>query len=344
MTLTAFSLSATVAGQVLTEPPASTTSRDAFDSFPVAPTEPTNGSRFAQPQGRLRLSPRPSPAPVVDGNTGDYAWLLKQLQQKRKQAIANVRAQQQATANDYATGEDDHRRIHELRRNYEDQDSQLQDREERVNRQLDRLERILKEHEVLDRSNRAAPPNVDPSTRESTPDPTEPQENPQPSEMITKPIAAPSNPDESEPSDGIVDDEAPAETSPAFSPSQVDAIALTNQTVDSLALANNLYGTGEYSLALKIYSKITQSEMLQEDKIWIRFQIANCHRRLGNFKEAQRGYRVVTTAAADSWMGDTAHWWLDTTTKTARLQDRITRLQASYEQLRKEVDEPIAEP
>ncbi len=340
-TLTVLTLSSSATAQARLEP-----------SPP--PREPASGT--TEPYEEMQTAPQTSesnlttpPAPIVDSDSTEYLWILNQVRQKRQQATAKLRALQQTTAKSDASG-DEHRRIHQMRRSYEDQDSKLQDREQRVNRQLDRLERLLKEHEVL---NQEAPTTVphedqapDAATQEQTTVP-DAQTNTDSSRMVTKPIAAgsdPVEPDTLQSENNPPPVETPSETTPSLSPSQVDAIALTNETVDSLALANNLYGTGEYSLALKIYSTIDQSEMVPDDKIWIRFQVANCQRRLGNFREAQRGYRVVTSAAGESWIGKTAHWWLDATDRTARLKSRIDNLQAKYDELRKEIDEPIAEP
>ncbi len=116
----------------------------------------------------------------------------------------------------------------------------------------------------------------------------------------------------------------------------VDAITVTNEPVDQLSLANNLYATQEYEIALQIYQKIDLGGLSNRDGAWVRYQIANCQRQLGQEAAAERGFRQLTGAADGGWWSRQAHWWLDASDKTTRLQQRLDQLQLTLNALRGE--------
>jgi tetratricopeptide (TPR) repeat protein len=121
----------------------------------------------------------------------------------------------------------------------------------------------------------------------------------------------------------------------------VDAIAITQSPVDPLSLANNLYGAGEYELALHSYIELSESgELSPHDQVWARYQIGNCYHHLGNQPEAQRSLRRVASVEEKSLWGQHAHWWLDTNERTNRLQTQVRETQIQIEQLKGQSNEP----
>jgi tetratricopeptide (TPR) repeat protein len=113
----------------------------------------------------------------------------------------------------------------------------------------------------------------------------------------------------------------------------LDAIAVTDGPVDLFSLANNLYATGEISLALQIYQRLLATNLRDTDRVWVTYQIANCHRHLGNGSEAERAYRQIAgEKSVPSWSA-TARWWLDANNRTRQLQDMSQRLRTAIQEL-----------
>ncbi len=125
------------------------------------------------------------------------------------------------------------------------------------------------------------------------------------------------------------------------SPSQTQSIpkAITDEPVDRVALANNLFGAGEIQLALEIYQELEQSNLQKDDQLWVQYQIANCLRRLGDTGKAEGNYRLIAGSAKAGFLADYARWWLDAIEKRRDLKKRLQQLQQSLEVLGKQSNE-----
>lgn len=124
----------------------------------------------------------------------------------------------------------------------------------------------------------------------------------------------------------------------------VEAIAITDSPVDRMSLANNLYGAGEYELALKGYLELDNSNTLPpQEKVWIQYQIGSCHQHLGDTSAAQRSLRRVAAVEQQSPWGKHSRWWLHTNERTNRLQSEIEQFQLEMTQFEGKTNEP-AEP
>ena len=118
-------------------------------------------------------------------------------------------------------------------------------------------------------------------------------------------------------------------------PEIIDATVVTSAPVDRMALANNLYGAGEFELALKSYLELAkQPELIPHDQVWVRYQIGQCHRQLGNAPDAQRSFRKVTAVEDQSRWGQHAHWWLQTNERLQRLGAQVEGIQTQVENLK----------
>ena len=250
------------------------------------------------------------------------AKLREQLRRLRESRQAAMSDEPLAVPDRPATTPAENRRLSQLRRDLVERQALWQDRQDRLNADLNRLEELFKDAPWCQ------PPAPVKTTAPSRPE-SVPASNDRPAaaDSTTTPVSAP--PPLIRP--GPV---TPAEPSPdAIPPALVEAIAVTDQPVDRLGLANNLYGTGEYNLALQIYERIDSGPLSTSDREWILYQVANCHRRLGHTAEAERSFRVVTASQQEGWCNENARWWLETTHKLTQLRKRVEQVQQGLQNL-----------
>ncbi len=113
-------------------------------------------------------------------------------------------------------------------------------------------------------------------------------------------------------------------------------VVVTESPVNRLKLADSLFGAGDTELAQRIYEKIPLSEMPPDERAWVQFQLASCHRRLGRTGDAEKLYRVVASYSENSPLSETSRWWLDRiharrklTTSLQQINDTLARLEAA---------------
>jgi tetratricopeptide (TPR) repeat protein len=91
----------------------------------------------------------------------------------------------------------------------------------------------------------------------------------------------------------------------------VTPVDLTGAAVDRLRLADALFGSGEFELARDIYLQLRDSPLHTPERAWIEFQIASCYRNLGEYRHAERFYRMVVGSKEETALKGYARWWLD---------------------------------
>ncbi len=123
--------------------------------------------------------------------------------------------------------------------------------------------------------------------------------------------------------------EKPATTNPAA----------TKKPVDRLALADNLFGSREFPLAREIYEALLTKSPNSEDAVWLRYQIACCHRKLDNRSKAQQYYRVVAGQKHSQILADNARWWLDRIEQRQQLEQLVARLKQSRKSMQEQFHE-----
>ena len=197
----------------------------------------------------------------------------------------------------------------------------------RLEERLDDLEQVLKQPpacpEILPTQEPKDPPESQHVTEDESEDPD---------------VLPP--PSYSEIAENAKQPEAVQEDNPPDEPI-VEAIAVTDAPVDRMSLANNLYGAGEYELALKSYQELeTLDNLPPQDKVWIQYQIGSCHHRLGDTSAAQRSFRRVAAVEQQSHWGKHARWWLHTNERTNRLQSHFEQFQLEMNQLQEQRNEP----
>ena len=102
-------------------------------------------------------------------------------------------------------------------------------------------------------------------------------------------------------------------------------------------MADNLFATGDASLALPIYEQIDTTGMATADSYWIEYQIASCHRRLRNDSEAEKRYRRLAGLSDGGWYSIQAKWWLDTLSARQALEADLQQITGTVQMLEQEI-------
>ncbi len=110
--------------------------------------------------------------------------------------------------------------------------------------------------------------------------------------------------------------------------------AIVDGPIDRLALANNLYATGQLVLALEMYEQIDQSAVSPQDRYWIEYQMACCLRKLKRIPEAQSRFRRLAAQPEAGVLNEMSRWWLDRIADRAALEADIQRFQKVMDTIR----------
>ncbi len=100
-----------------------------------------------------------------------------------------------------------------------------------------------------------------------------------------------------------------------------------DKPVDRLALADNLFRSSELEMALQIYQQLDRLGPASDDQAWIKYQIANCNRRLGKLDEAKKDFRELANSGVEDFPVPQARWWLDAIDRHAELESRSQRFE-----------------
>lgn len=286
----------------------------------------------------------PTPAPIIDGTpqanprprpgTGQLPGPLPgpRTRSQADAAIPQPGIPMTAQSADRFQPSDAQRRLQELRQSVNSLKSARGQRVRNIDDKVSRLRRLMAMSVEQCRDLDAAA---------MTKNPPPPATTPAPNGIPSAPLPIP-NPDTLPPPPANVAGESmpPKESIESL---MGNAIAISDKAVDQMGLANNLFATGEISLALRIYENVNLNELNASDQTWARYQMAGCHRRLNNEKQAESLYRIVAAAGKSSpYCAQKARWWLDTMRKTARLKQRHLGVVNTLVQLKEASNELVA--
>lgn len=128
-----------------------------------------------------------------------------------------------------------------------------------------------------------------------------------------------------------------SETAAVENPPSLSATTVLNSPVDRLKLADNLFATGEYSLALQMYDAAGSkgSKLGNEDQAWVTYQKAGCYRHLEMMDEAESLYRQAAGDADAEWLAKVARWWLDRIAERETLKQEIGQVKEVLDTFKK---------
>ncbi|MGI9517847.1 MAG: tetratricopeptide repeat protein [Pirellulaceae bacterium] len=121
-----------------------------------------------------------------------------------------------------------------------------------------------------------------------------------------------------------------AQDAPGQPRTELTTIRVLDQPPDQLALADNLFYSGEFELAEELYRTALEKTAEGPAKIWLRFQLASCLRHTGQIDEAKKLLRAIMEESDgnnNSEVAAGASWWLDTIDKKQNLQRELSILE-----------------
>lgn len=108
--------------------------------------------------------------------------------------------------------------------------------------------------------------------------------------------------------------------------------------VDPLELANSLFQTGNYDLALKTYQTSQKQLEKLHDIVWTEYFIASCQRIGGDLAAAETSYRNLVESKRPSRAVEVARWWLDRLESRKQATRTIQTLDQELQAIKKELD------
>jgi len=95
------------------------------------------------------------------------------------------------------------------------------------------------------------------------------------------------------------------------------------ESPDRLALADSLFVSGDAELALQMY----QGLAIDDPEGWIRYQIANCFRRMDRWSDAKPLLReTVESGISKPWLAN-SRWWIDIGDRQLEVEGELILLQ-----------------
>lgn len=131
--------------------------------------------------------------------------------------------------------------------------------------------------------------------------------------------------------------ETPVETETTVDIENAHPISITD-TVDQLAMANNLFAQNDIANATAQYEHLLKSPQTAEDIVWIQYQLAGCYRRSGNTLLAKKHYRMVASNKKNDYWSQRAVWWLEYLRRSSTRMEKQQQLEAELKSLQQELD------
>jgi tetratricopeptide (TPR) repeat protein len=100
-------------------------------------------------------------------------------------------------------------------------------------------------------------------------------------------------------------------TSAKAEPTRTDSPQDPAQAVDSLALGQALFRTGDFEGALMAFRALELKDRKPAERLMVEYLAASCLRKLGRTEEAATLYREIGNAKGDAFLSECAQWQLE---------------------------------
>ena len=105
------------------------------------------------------------------------------------------------------------------------------------------------------------------------------------------------------------------------------------QPVNTLALGESLYRTGNFQSALKALQSVEKAGLSQSDRTWLDLLIALSQRRTGDFETAEGTLRDIANEESSDYPVKAARWWLKHAKSSNGTQKKLISLSAEFDSL-----------
>ncbi|MEZ6116645.1 MAG: hypothetical protein R3C28_08740 [Pirellulaceae bacterium] len=111
---------------------------------------------------------------------------------------------------------------------------------------------------------------------------------------------------------------------------------ITSGAVDSMLLADNLFGDAKYKLALEVYLKMAATQLTDDERTWVTYQVACCSEHLGDLDTAEKNFRTVVNNKEAKNLAGMAQWRLGLIDHHRKLQVHLSSLENFLDSVREE--------
>lgn len=122
---------------------------------------------------------------------------------------------------------------------------------------------------------------------------------------------------------------APLATPEASLPSK----RILSTRVNTFALGESLYQTGNFESALKAFQQVDVTPLSQSDRTWLDLLIALCQRRTGDFSTAEGTLREIANEESTDYPVKAAQWWLKHASASHETTTKMNALSSEFDSL-----------
>lgn len=115
--------------------------------------------------------------------------------------------------------------------------------------------------------------------------------------------------------------------------SQVAGERILPGAVDSFALGESLYRTGNYQSALTALASADTSGMSQSERTWLDLMTAMCQRKTGDYDQAEGMFRDIANAKSSDFPVQIAKWWVKYAESSHQSKQKFETLESEIELL-----------
>ncbi|MEL6108565.1 MAG: hypothetical protein AAFU85_21375 [Planctomycetota bacterium] len=102
----------------------------------------------------------------------------------------------------------------------------------------------------------------------------------------------------------------PETTPPESIPENVEATEIVSGPVNSMALGQSLYRTGNYEAAMKAFDNVAIEPLDDADRAWLELMKAMCYRRMSRTADSEAILRTLANDKSSDYPVSAAKWWL----------------------------------
>ncbi|MCA9137417.1 MAG: hypothetical protein KDB00_11680 [Planctomycetales bacterium] len=110
----------------------------------------------------------------------------------------------------------------------------------------------------------------------------------------------------------------------------VSSQRILSKPVNTLALGESLYQTGNYEAALKAFRQVEVSKLSQSDRTWLDLLVALCQRRTGDFSTAEGTLREIANEESSDYPVKAAQWWLKHASASNETRTKMIELSSEF--------------
>ena len=111
-------------------------------------------------------------------------------------------------------------------------------------------------------------------------------------------------------------------------PQSIQATTVLDHPPDQLAVADNMFYSGEYEFAQELYKTALAQAPPGQAQVWIKFQLASCLKRTGDVGQAKKLLREIAATQANDEITASASWCVEISDRKQTLKEDLLFLES----------------